>query len=291
MTAFRTYDLDLREARRLLLRDAAERVAEAVDGSGFEAWVTGSLSRGQVHPWSDLDIVLIRTNPDAVEDYGLEVTGIRAAGEVPADVVFEKDVYEPLQKGMLGSLVRPGDVPPLADLPDPGLAPIRAAFSIETILARIEKENAEIAALAEREGDKSMLELLKRTRASRSYRALAHRMETSLKRLAVFHDGGRSKWLDDGTDMQALEGLLDRLREPAETPFPRPAVMTEDAAEAARWLLDEEQDPDWHRGEADGMERRLEASVAALKDWTAVLRNASDLTETHGLADSPGPKP
>jgi hypothetical protein len=55
------------------------------------------------------------------------------------------------------------------------------------------------------------------------------RCHTALKRLAVYHDGGQSVWLDDPSNQTALSELLERLSGPAEEPFPRQAVLPAEA--------------------------------------------------------------
>jgi UTP:GlnB (protein PII) uridylyltransferase len=55
---FRTWDTALRERRRSTLIQAAEAAHAAAVDSSFDLLVTGSLARGQVHPWSDLDLIL-----------------------------------------------------------------------------------------------------------------------------------------------------------------------------------------------------------------------------------------
>jgi len=290
MTFFRTFDRELRESRRRLLAEAAARVAASVDGSEFEAMVSGSLSRGQTHPWSDLDVVLVKKDADASEDFELEMAARQAAGEVPADVMFERDVYEPLQRGILGSLVRPDEIPPLAELPDPDLALVRAAFSMETAIDQILESEAELETRP-RDGDEKFENMLRRAKLSRAYRHLSQRMDLNLKRLAAFQDGGRSKWLDDSSNMRALAGLLGRLQEPATAPFPRPAVMTREAAEAVRWLQQDDLDPYWNPGKLEAMDARMKETVSAILDWTTLLRHVSKETETHGLETGAGMKP
>lgn len=291
---FRTFDNELRDSRFALLKAAALAAATAAEGSGFDAMVTGSLSRGQTHPWSDLDVVLVRQDPEAEQDYelesNLESNVSLAIGHVGGDVVFADDIIEPLKKGMLGSLVRPADIPPLGDLPDFNLALSRAAISMEVTLSHI--ETSDFRGHSTVAQDKRLRGILRRSAISRTFRMLSVRADISLKRLAVYQDGGQSPWLDDHADMKALSALLKRLQAPASFPIERPAVMTADAAKALRWLLGSEPDfMGYNLRQTEAAERKEADTRSAIKEWAGLLRRVSPTTETHGLSPSEGVSP
>jgi hypothetical protein len=133
----RTWDDDLREARRLLLLERVRIVSDAVAGTPFAVAVTGSLARGQVHPWSDLDLLMFRR--DGGEEFGEDGLNLRAAilfggGFSDLDLVPVQQVPPALAEGMLGSAVAVDDIPDLADLPDPRLSITRTAMSMRFAL-------------------------------------------------------------------------------------------------------------------------------------------------------------
>jgi hypothetical protein len=233
---YRTWDDDLREARRLLLIDRARIVSDAVAGTPFAVAVTGSLSRGQVHPWSDLDLLMFRRVGE--EKLGEEGRKLRA------DILFGVDFHDldlvpmehvppALAEGMLGSAVAVDDVPDLDELPDPRLSITRTAMSMRFALEQ------------SRSVDLGRLDKNRRGRPSETDRLIAFAAFRDLyakaglwaKRLLVFQDGGRSAWLDDHDEEDALEEALIRLASPAEAPFQRPAVFDEDDAHTLGFLV------------------------------------------------------
>ena len=271
---FRTYDAVAREHRRRELAHAAMSAAEAFDRSatGMEMYVSGSLSRGQTHPWSDLDLVILRNGRerDPEADFELRNAIRRAVQDVKCDVVFEDEIPPPLALGMMGSLVRPEDVPDLAPLPTVQTVYARLAMSLGFAL-RTSRELIDAYARITRNSDIS--ENLFREGA---LRFLSDKADFWLSKLAVFVDGGQSGWLDDGDEAELREMLL-RLCETADAPFPRPAVMFPSSASALA---------------AMALERSLDADVRLPHPRKAVYdlsRQASlwnDLAsgaQTHGL--------
>lgn len=220
---YRTYDTEFREARRVELSNAALAASEAVSGDrGMDILVTGSLSRGQVHHWSDLDLVVVRNGvqPDRDRDRVLREAVYDAVGHLECDVVFEEHVPDPLRRGMMGSLVAPSDLPGLAPLP-----------AIETVYARLDmslfyalRETEELADAYGRIAANGSGRPHRLVRDG-ALRALSAKTDFWLKKLAVFVDGGQSPWLDDG-DRGDLADLLLRLSKPSDEPFARPAVVS-----------------------------------------------------------------
>lgn len=237
----RTFDKELREGRRAYLTAAASRAEEALsDDSGYRLMVTGSLSRGQVHPWSDLDLVLVlRDGMDAAMDNearsDLRRRIIDAVDMYEADIVFDDEVVEGLRKGMLGSLVEVADIPALADLPDVSVALARIHVSMhyaleasESIMADYRKSEDEL---------RRILSDYDRLSSSHAMDPLRRKAFLWMKKLAVFADGGRSPWLDDSDDDEALDRLLARLSSPCSSTDGAKSLLSQSATAALRWLL------------------------------------------------------
>lgn len=283
---FRTWDRGLRAARHARLSASALAAAQAASESGCSLMVTGSLSRGEVHPWSDLDLVLVGQDPEAEPDSGLSWKIKWASGladEDAVDVMSENQIIEPLRKGILGSLVPVGAIPDLGDLPDPELALPRAAVSIETAISQIEAARLADGRFLDQLKDDSLKPLVVRSSLSRARDQLAYRTQVSLKRLAVFQDGGRSEWLDSHDD-DDLPAMLERLAAPAGEPFERAAALTAEAADVIPWLLGwDDRGPPENEKEAEALEKKLLNAITVFKTWTTHLRAVSTLTETHGL--------
>jgi len=236
----RTYDRLLREARRLVLREAALSAAAAVpEKSGYRIMVTGSLSRGQIHPWSDLDLVLvptqIMTEPDEELRRDLR-SRVRDSHDIyDADVVFHDEIFDGLKRGMLGSLILPSGIPELSELPPASVALARVHVSIGYALDQ--------SALIMEEYDRAEAKLrpvvsdFDRMASSNAMDPLRRKASLWMKKLAVFPDGGRSPWLDDWDDEEALDRLLQRLAMPGTAPDGDAALLDAPAAGALRYLL------------------------------------------------------
>lgn len=225
---FRTWDEELREERRMLLLARARSVEARLSGTPFSVSVTGSLSRGQVHPWSDLDLLMYRRDGG---DLGEE--GRRLRAEIVFGVEFQEfdlvpveDVPPALERGMFGSAVAVEDVPALEGLPEPRLAIARTAMSIGFALEQCRAMDRGMADGSE----------LRKYAAMSALRDLYSKAGLWLKRLLVFQDGGRSAWLDDHEEEGALRAALERLAGPADEPFPRPAVLDRGQASTLAFL-------------------------------------------------------
>lgn len=233
---FRTWNDDLREARRLLLLERARIVDAAVSGTPFAVSVTGSLSRGQVHPWSDLDLLMHRRDGDG--ELGEEGRRLRS------DIIFGVDFHDmdlvpvehvpaALAQGMLGSAVAVDDVPELSDLPDPRLAITRTAMSMSFALEQSRRSDGG------RLDEEYVGEPSERDRLAAfvAMRDLYSKAGLWAKRLLVFQDGGQSAWLDDPDEEDSLEEALWRLARPSEEPFERPALFDDDDAHTLGFLV------------------------------------------------------
>ncbi|MNU43636.1 hypothetical protein D3C71_324260 [compost metagenome] len=278
----RTFDVELREARRLLLKEKAEAAAAFVsERGGYEVLVSGSLSRGMVHPWSDLDLVLSATSESSGDRSDLRYDLYRHLNIDDVDVVFVDEIVPGLAKGMLGSLVTPQNIPPLAALPDPKIALARVHVSIGFALRASESILEEYAeAEHELRGKISDYDSMVYSHAMDPLRRKA---TLWMQKLAVFLDGGRSEWLDDRYDEDALDRLLSRLASPASEPFEREAVIDAAGAGALRYLLVDAYDFVVRRRRAESPRDEYLSVVEAIREMAERMEAMSPGIETHGL--------
>ncbi len=278
----RTFDIALREARRLFLKEKAQAAAAFVaERGGYEVLVSGSLSRGMVHPWSDLDLVLSATAEETSDRSDLRYDLIRHLDMDSVDVVFVDEIVPGLAKGMLGSLVPPQDIPPLTDLPDPKITLARVHVSIGFSLKASEAILEEYAAAEHELRDKisdydSMV-------YSHAMDPLRRKATLWTQKLAVFLDGGRSEWLDDCYEEDALDRLLSRLASPESIPSEREAVIDAAGAGALRYLLVDAYDFVVRRRRAESPKDEYGSVVEAIREMAARIETMSPGVETHGL--------
>lgn len=278
---FRTWDRNLREERRTTLARNARTISDAMEGTPFMVAVTGSLSRGQVHPWSDLDLLMQRRDGD--DEIGEEGRALRSKIVLWADfhdfdLVPLEDVPAALFEGMIGSAVAIDDIPDLCELPDTRLAIARTAMSMRFALqmsrdiddGRLDDEMS--AASSE----------IDRLRAFSAMRPLMSKAGLWAKRLLVFQDGGRSAWLDDHDDEDALEEALSRLARPAAEPLERPAILTHDAAETLAFLLSDASV--YGYAEDEDLVEALRATRRSLDEAVESLYGLEADHSTHGLS-------
>lgn len=280
----RTFDMALRGARRLHLKEKAEAAAAFVAERGCEIFVSGSLSRGMVHPWSDLDLILSEPEEDKADRSDLRYDLIRHLDMDGVDVVFMDEIVPGLAKGMLGSLVSPADIPPLASLPDPKIALARVHVSISFALKASEAILEEYTAAEHELRDKisdydSMV-------YSHAMDPLRRKATLWAQKLAVFLDGGRSEWLDDRYEEDALDRLLSRLASPESVPFEREPVIDAAGAGALRYLLVDAYDFVVRRRRAESPRDEYGSVVDAIRDMAAKIEAKSHGVETHGLTSS-----
>lgn len=287
--ACRTFDTEMRERRRQYLAAAAASAGSFLSGrSQYRVMVSGSLSRGQVHPWSDLDLVLI--GPDAADSedgradlrhhllrhLDMDMDGI--------DVVFPDEIAPGLAKGMLGSLVAPGSIPELGRLPDPMIALARVHVSVGYALKSSEKILEEY--FASEKKLRAVLSDFDSMVYSHAMDPLRRKALLWLQKLAVFIDGGRSEWLDDRYDEDALDRLLARLASSHHEPFARDAVIDTAAAGALRYLLVDAYDFVVRRRLAVSPKDEYEPVVDAIRDMARKMADLAARVETHGLSAS-----
>jgi predicted nucleotidyltransferase len=278
----RTFETELREARRLHLRDKAETAAAFVaERGGFEVWVSGSLSRGQVHPWSDLDLVLSESGPSAEDRSGLRYDLLRHLDMDGVDVVFEDEIFPGLAKGMLGSLVRADEVPPLSELPDPRVALARVHVSIGYALKSSEQILVEYAASEQKL--RGVIDDYDSMVFSHAMDPLSRKAPLWVQKLAVFMDAGRAEWLDDRFDEEALDRLLARLSTPQSGSFGRDTVIDAEAAGALRYLVIDAYDFVVRRRRADSPRDEYGSVVEAIRSLSKKLEAMVPGVETHGL--------
>lgn len=290
---YRTYDNSLRQARYDYLVAAAERGAEFVKGSGFDLKVTGSLSRGQVHPWSDLDLLLVRTDPEAVMSWDLSYGAEKAAqGNDHSnliDVMFEEDLVGGLKVGILGSAVPISRLPSLGELPMKELSLPRCAMSLSFVIKAVLRDKQTTKSLiAERElspeKDEHTIRTLWKSHQSISLNRLLDKAELALKRLAVFYDGGRSSFLDGDRSQETIVDLVTCLSKPSDLPFTRPPVLTNDAASLIAPLFNDLRHEIYIMEIDLGLEAvRIKQLLTAYVGWLRYLLTLTDLRQTHGL--------
>jgi hypothetical protein len=191
--------------------------------------ISGSASRGEVHPWSDLDMLLVRPPtveiPEEVYAWSVE----DAAGIDDVTVLLHNEVFKPMRPGLVGRARSLSEVPRMVmPLPDPSIALDRVAFSIRMLPDEFAEERSRIDMFYKASGSYALGRFMGR---------VARRCTTAMTRLAVFHDGGSSTWLDDRSDEKALSELLGRLAEPAEVPFQRQAMLPKETASVLPDLL------------------------------------------------------
>jgi hypothetical protein len=234
---FRTWDEALRQRRFDLLRGAAQRAAAAAIKAGLSLRVTGSVSRGEVHPWSDLDLVLKK---EGVAEEGIwskwhdviDATGLGDGVDAP----FEDEIFAPLLPGLVGRARQIEEMPvALAPLPDPSVALRTAAIGVIVVVKRFDLEEAKLPGMLTKLGNHS--EWYVKRHASRMLDMMEARIETAVKRLAAYHDGGQSAWLDDHGDRDALRSMLERLSSATDAPFQRPALIHQGGAADVHALL------------------------------------------------------
>jgi predicted nucleotidyltransferase len=279
----RTFDIALREARRLFLRERAATAAAFVsERGGYEVQVSGSLSRGQIHPWSDLDIVLSEIGESTADRSDLRYDLLRHLDMDNVDIVFVDEIFPGLAKGMLGSLVSPENIPPLTPLPDPKVALARVHVSIGYAIKASEEILEEYAASEHKlRGVVSDYDSMVYSHAMDPLRRKA---SLWTQKLAVYIDGGRSEWLDDRYEEDALDRLLSRLSSAQIEPFEREAVIDPAGAGALRYLLVDAYDFVVRRRRADSPKDEYGSVLEAIQDMAAKIEAMSCGVETHGLA-------
>lgn len=279
-TILRTHDPRLRRLRWEELVRGALAASKAARACGLEVLVTGSLSRGQTHPWSDLDLLL--RAPEGVEASYDARRGIGRAIEArdlyAYDLVPEAGIIPALRKGMVEGAISLDALPELGELPDADLAPLRAAQSLEFTVEHVRRSIAEEAEHAEEDPENARIYKSYGVRIGRSQ--LQGKAELALKRLAVFQDGGRSSFLDGDHSEATVSDLLQRLSSPASEPFERPAMLPPEVVPHLLWLIggDSLDDTD--------VEKRLADALDAIEAWVPLLRSTTDRTEMHGLPES-----
>lgn len=288
----RTYDPALRAERARRLQDAALRASSALgDDWGFELMVSGSLSRGQVHPWSDLDLVLRPSGYLEVDDLDprfrrikREVDGLirQAVGDIATDIVFEDEIVDGLRKGMLGSLVHPSAIPGLSALPCPSITIARLHVSIRYALmasAAIEDSYRRLE-----DGMAGSMRFFNRMVSLQALDPLRSKSELWVKKLAVFADFGRSHWLDDRADMDALHALLERLCLPGTSPDGISPILDKKAAAALEYLASDPFDL-MLRSEARNSTSASKGVRASIEALGRRLEAMVPGVETHGLEE------
>ena len=229
---YRTWDHDIRSARQTRLLAAARAADACTRAKGGQMLITGSLARGQVHPWSDLDLIVIFPNPDA-RDLRLweieEASGLEPHEDVT--VLKEQELFADIGARMRVSAVPLDQAPTtLALLPDPELAVERVREAMAIVARNIVEERDKMKRLAERKDsfgdDPNFWKRVHDSTIRRESARAGWRFKVALKRLAAFQDAGRSEWLDKLDDEDALKSMLARLAEPANEPFARPALLT-----------------------------------------------------------------
>jgi hypothetical protein len=100
----------------------------------------------------------------------------------------------------------------------------------------------------------------------------------SVKRLAVFHDGGQSEWLDNHTDGSALKEMLERLARPASEPFERAPVIVPEVIGPLRWGLGQDDDEGLLKLDIDLTIARLREASEAIFAWARHLRHLEAAT-------------
>ncbi|NTF17558.1 hypothetical protein G6L37_04045 [Agrobacterium rubi] len=282
----RTFDPVLREERRLLLWEAALRAEAAVPASAAcRVMVTGSASRGQVHPWSDLDLVLTPTrtgNEIGSDERGeLRRSVLDAADLSNTDVVFHDEIFDGLKRGMLGSLRLPADMPMLSDLPGASVALARVHVSIHYAL----QASASIMREYSQSEDKlrDIMSDFDRMSCSHAMSPLRSKAALWTRKLAVFVDGGRSPWLDDWDDEDALDRLLARLSAPGSAPDSVSSVIDASAAGSLRYLLVEAYDFVFGRSESEEPQAEYESVRDAVATLGSRLEAMVRGVPTHGL--------
>jgi hypothetical protein len=99
----------------------------------------------------------------------------------------------------------------------------------------------------------------------------------------VFLDGGRSEWLDDWADEDALDRLLVRLAIPGSAPDGVSSVLDPSSAAALRYLLVDAYDFVVRRRTADSPKDEYQSVFDAVKGMEAKLAGMTSGVETHGL--------
>jgi len=258
---FRTWDLSLREGRRSVLLQAAQAADAVAAGSPFDLLVVGSLARGQVHPWSDLDLILKAKDPVTKPDHLLRSRVEAATDLSDADVLLEEDIVGSMRENMLRDAVPVSLVAPLSDLPDPSEMIPRCAFAMEFLVANISRELDRGVEWRAKVEEPRVGQTILEGAVDIARDSLRERSRVSVKRLAVFHDGGRSAWLDDYDDEEALRAMLDRLARPASEPFERDAVIVPEVIETLCWGLR------WDEGD-NIFDRDVDLTFSRLRDAT-----------------------
>lgn len=275
----RTYDPVLRSLRREHLLGMAVAAADVLGPlSRYDVLVSGSLSRGQIHPWSDLDLVLelkkgrrrsVRDNaiPDAVH---------QVVGYDDIDIVFAHEVFPEMVRGLLGSLVPPDGIPDLSPLPDPSLAIARTSVSIRYAVENSRRVLENLSQYPD--ASKARFGNFELIAYGGAMRPLYHKAPLWLKKMAVFLDDGRSAWLDDHGDIGALETLLERLSDSQ--------VIDTGAAATLRYLLVEAYGFMYHEQVKVSYKDDFISVVDAVEEMGLALSRLAPLVETHGLSAS-----
>ena len=243
---FRSWEDDLRQARLEIVLAAAERANAVVAKHGAELLVTGSAARGEVHPWSDLDLIVRLPESAERPNWLWSVEDAAGLGDA-VTVLTEDEIIPPLRPGLIGGARQLDKVErQLVPLPDPAVAEDRVRTALGIVRPAIAQDR--LAALQIADTDNADSSRLSPWILLHSARRAGYRAAVSLKRLAVYHDGGRSNWLDDATDVASLRDLVDRLAMPDQGPYHRdpmmPAGIGADIANlisvAASWENDED---------------------------------------------------
>jgi hypothetical protein len=192
--------------------------------------------------------------------------------------LFEDEIIPPLKDAMLRAAVPVSLVSPLSTLPDPSQMIPRCAFAMEALAGSIDEE-INLVEKAMNTDEKPHRKLVLASTAGMLKRRLRHRATTSVKRLAVFHDGGQSPWLDDHDDAPALKHMLERLALPASQPFERPSVVVPEVVEPLCWGLSGDDDDDQPALDIDHLVGRLRETSAAIAGWASYLRALEGASE------------
>jgi hypothetical protein len=154
-----------------------------------------------------LDLVLLGELGD--EDWRLTGELAMEADTNYVTVLTEDQIFEAMKASMIGGGKAVDDVPRrIAPLPPAAVAVERALFSMNLLVSEFGDAAEDVKAVSE---DSPAFKVVKRSTTRMMLRKCQRRMNTALKRLAVYLDEGRSAWLDDPYDRDALVRLLDRL--------------------------------------------------------------------------------
>jgi len=271
----RTSDADLRQARYDKLVKAAKIANVMAVEAGIDLRVTGSLSRGETHPWSDLDLVAIMPDEKNKNDrapFFQIMQAIENSGIMEYDVIPSYTIFEPLKPALLHSAILISAIPPISELPNPDLALTRGSQSLALALEVVRGNMIHSEEAAQRYPDTA--DDIKESYRDMALSILRTKAELALRRLAVFQDGGRSPWLDGSVNPNDLTELIDRLsiaRDDHPTLIPDPAYLLQ--------ILTYDYDTTYSQEVFDRL-------IGFVKEWVDVMRAATPLEDTSGLVAS-----